>query len=113
MGKKLRNFLVGLVAALGLVVLAFSSQTTTKAATQYGTNDLLTGMSIEQKNYGTGGDINLTLDWSSKGLENDLVNGDTWKIDLPDTIKVREDGEQFPLYDDNGDALGTATLKVD
>ncbi|WP_338216331.1 hypothetical protein [Companilactobacillus muriivasis] len=62
MGKKLRNFLVGFVAALGLVILAFSSQTTTQAATNYTTDDLLTGMSIEQKNYGTGGDINLTLD---------------------------------------------------
>jgi hypothetical protein len=54
MGKKLRNFLVAFVAALGLVVLAFASQTTTTKAADYttsaGNNGLLTGMSIQQKN---------------------------------------------------------------
>lgn len=117
MGKKLRNFLVAFVAALGLVVLAFASQTTTTKAADYttsaGNNGLLTGMSIQQKKYGTASNINLTLDWSSKGLENDLANGDTWTIELPENLKVTKPGESFQVVDDNGDAIGTAVLEYD
>lgn len=111
MGKILRNFLVGLVAALGLVVLAFSSQTTTQAATNYTTDDLLTGMSIQQKNYGTASDINLTLNWDATGK--DLQGGDTWTIDLPNTVKVTDPGNTFEVKDKDGTVLGNATLNAD
>ncbi|AYE38657.1 LPXTG cell wall anchor domain-containing protein [Companilactobacillus zhachilii] len=117
MGKKLRNFLVAFVAALGLVVLAFASQTTTTKAADYttsaGNNGLLTGMSIQQKNYGTASNINLTLDWSSKDLQPDLANGDTWTVELPEQLKVKKPGETFKVVDDNGDVIGNAVLGVD
>jgi len=111
MGKKLRNFLVGFVAALGLVILAFSSQTTTQAATNYTTDDLLTGMSIQQKNYGTASDINLTLNWDATGKN--LQGGDTWTIDLPNTVKVTDPGNTFEVKDKDGTVIGNATLNAD
>lgn len=111
MGKKLRNFLVAFVAALGLVVLAFASQTTTTKAAAYSTNDLLSGMSIQQKNYGTASDVNLTLDWDANGK--DLHSGDTWTIQLPDTLKVRTAGESIPLTDKDGTVIGNAVLNAD
>ncbi|GEO64962.1 SpaA isopeptide-forming pilin-related protein [Companilactobacillus nantensis] len=117
MGKKLRNFLVAFVAALGLVILVFSSQTTTTKAADYttsaGKNGLLTGMSIQQKNYGTASNINLTLDWSSKDLQPDLANGDTWTVELPEQLKVKKPGETFKVVDDNGDVIGNAVLGID
>lgn len=111
MGKKLRNFLVAFVAALGLVVLAFASQTTTTKAATYSTNDLLSGMSIQQKNYGTASDVNLTLDWDATGKE--LHDGDTWTIQLPDTLKVKSPGETIPITDKDGNTIGNAVLNAD
>ncbi|MBL3531598.1 LPXTG cell wall anchor domain-containing protein [Companilactobacillus zhachilii] len=111
MGKKLRNFLVAFVAALGLVVLAFASQTTTTKAAAYSTNDLLSGMSIQQKNYGTASDVNLTLDWDATGKE--LHDGDTWTIQLPDTLKVKKAGESIPITDKDGITIGNAVLNSD
>jgi len=116
MGKKFRNLLTILIATLGLVVLIFVSQSTpVKAATHYETNSsdngLLSGMKITQKDYGTASDIQLTLDWDATGK--DLANGDTWTIALPDNLKVRDAGTQFPIIDDLGNTLGTATLNAD
>jgi len=112
MGKKLHSFLFALAAALGLVILVLSSQgTTTKAATNYVTDDLLSGMSIQQKDYGTGSNINLTLDWKANG--NTLQNGDTWTVTLPDTLKVTDTTNAFDVVNDNGDPIGKAELGID
>lgn len=115
MGNKLRKFLTAFVTALGLVILICSSQSTsTKAATNYTTNDLLSGMSIAQKNYGTGSNIDLTLDWNTENLANDLQNGDTWTVQLPEILKVTKPGTTIPLTDkDTGEVLGTAVLNAD
>ncbi|GEO78139.1 adhesion exoprotein [Companilactobacillus mindensis DSM 14500] len=115
MGKKLRKFLTAFVAALGLVILICSSQfTSAKAATNYTTDDLLCGMSIAQKNYGTGSNINLTLDWNTENLANDLQNGDTWTIQLPEILKVTKPGTSIPLTDkDTGETIGTAVVNAD
>lgn len=115
MGKKLRKFLTAFVAALGLVILICSSQfTSAKAATNYTTDDLLCGMSIAQKNYGTGSNIDLTLDWNTENLANDLQNGDTWTIQLPEILKVTKPGTSIPLTDkDTGETIGTAVVNAD
>lgn len=108
MGKRLRNFIAAFVAALGLVVLIFASQPTESQAATYNTDDLLSGISITQKNYGTASNVNLTLDWNANG--HDLANGDVWTIDLPDTLKVTKDGETFPLLDNDGNTIGNVVL---
>ena len=111
MGKRLRNFLTVFVAALGLVVLVFASHPTESQAATYNTNDLLTGIHIADKNYGTASDVQLTLDWDASG--HDLANGDVWTIDLPNTLKVNKDGETFPLLDNSGNTIGTVVLHAD
>jgi len=116
MEKHLRNFLVAFVAIIGLIFLATNSQTTTQAATNYVTNGqsdgLLTGMQIEQKQYGTASDIHLTLDWTVPAGQT-LANGDTWDITLPDNLKVRNPGQTFDLKDDDGNVIVNAVLNAD
>jgi len=116
MGIKLRNFMLTLIAAFGLVVLVFSCQATNaQAATNYVTNSqdngLLTGMKIDQKDYSTGSNVNVTLDWDATGKN--LVNGDTWTIELPDTLRVREAGDTFPLTNELGETIGQAVVNAD
>ncbi|KRK93603.1 LPXTG cell wall anchor domain-containing protein [Companilactobacillus futsaii] len=108
MGKKLRTFLAAFVAALGLVILVFASHPSEAQAAEYKTNDLLSGISIKQKDYGTASDINLTLDWDAKDIE--LHNSDTWEIQFPDTLKVTRNGEIIPFYNDAGTLIGTGVL---
>ena len=116
MGKKLRNFLVAIVALVGLAFLISTNQTTTQAATNYVTNEqnngLLSGMTIEQKTYGTASDVHLTLDWKANA-DQPLANGDTWNIALPDNLKVRNPGQTFDLTDDDGNVIGNAILNAD
>ncbi|MCV3763955.1 SpaA isopeptide-forming pilin-related protein [Companilactobacillus farciminis] len=108
MGKKSHTFLAAFVAALGLVILVFASHPCEAQAADYQTNDLLSGISIKQKDYGTASDINLTLDWDAKDIE--LHNGDTWEIQFPDTLKVTRNGETIPFYNDAGALIGTGVL---
>lgn len=115
MGKKLRNFLIALVASLGLVILVFSNQTTSTEAATYttsqGSDGFLTGMSIKQKDHGTASNVEVTLNWDTTGTQ--LNNGDTWEIQLPPTLKVREPGDKFDLTNDNGEKIGEAILNSD
>ena len=111
MGKRFRNFLITFVAALGLIILIFSNQTTSIKAADYQTNDLLSGMSIQPKDYGTASNIDLTLNWDSHG--NKLQDGDTWTIDLPDTLKVSSPGTTESIYDDDGNVIGNFVLNAD
>lgn len=106
MGKKLRTFLAAFVAALGLVVLVFASHPCDTQAAEYQTNDLLSGISINQKNYGTASDVDLTLSWDATGKQ--LNNGDTWEIQLPDTLRVTKE-ESIPFYD-GSTLIGTGVL---
>ena len=106
MGKKLRTFLAAFVAALGLVVLVFASHPCDAQAAEYQTNDLLSGISINQKNYGTASDVDLTLSWDATGKQ--LNNGDTWEIQFPDTLRVTKE-ESIPFYD-GSTLIGTGVL---
>lgn len=106
MGKKLRTFLAAFVAALGLVVLVFASHPCDTQAAEYQTNDLLSGISINQKNYGTASDVDLTLSWDATGKQ--LNNGDTWEIQFPDTLRVTKE-ESIPFYD-GSTLIGTGVL---
>ncbi|MQS75794.1 Ig-like domain-containing protein [Companilactobacillus halodurans] len=109
MGKYLRRFFVVAFAILGLILIFNSQTNTTEAATDYQTNDLLSGMSIAQKDYGTASDVNLTLDWKVPA-NTQLQNGDTWTVDFPDTLKVTKDGERISIYDSDNNVIGTAVL---
>ncbi|MFH5811052.1 SpaA isopeptide-forming pilin-related protein [Companilactobacillus sp. FL22-1] len=111
MGKRFRNLLVTLLAVFSFIVLISSSQATAKAATNYGTNDLLSGISIKDKNHGTASEVNLTIDWDATGK--DLQAGDTWTIDLPTTLKVKSPGENIELIDNDGNVIGNAVLNAD
>lgn len=106
MGKKLHTFLAAFVAALGLVVLVFASHPCDAQAAEYQTNDLLSGISINQKNYGTASDVDLTLSWDA--TDKQLNNGDTWEIQFPDTLRVTKE-ESIPFYD-GSTLIGTGVL---
>jgi Predicted outer membrane protein len=111
MGKNLRSFLAFFVATLGALIMIFSSQGLTVKATDYQTNDLLSDFTIAQKDYGTASNVETTFYWDATGKN--LQNGDTWTIDLPDTLKVKNPGETIPLYDKNNNLIGNAVLNSD
>lgn len=113
MGKKLRTFLAVLLAGLSMLILAFTFNTTKVSAASYSTGDLLSGFEISdgKTSHATGDNIGITFDWDATGKN--LQNGDTWTIDLPGTLKVRNPNTSFPLLDADNNEIGTVTLNAD
>lgn len=113
MGKKLRTYMAVIVAAISVLILVFTFNTTKVAAANYSTGDLLSGFEISdgKTSHATGDNIGITFDWDATGKN--LQNGDTWTIDLPSTLKVRTPGTSFPLFDSDNNIIGTASLNSD
>src|SRR5699024_8863078 len=83
------------------------------AAANYNTGDLLSGFEISdgKASHATGDNVGVTFDWDA--TNKNLQNGDTWTIELPGTLKVRDPGTEFPLLDDSGNEIGKVTLNSD
>ncbi|MFC6323132.1 LPXTG cell wall anchor domain-containing protein [Companilactobacillus baiquanensis] len=113
MGKKLRTYLTIFVSALSMLILFFTFNTTKVAAANYNTGDLLSGFEISdgKASHATGDNVGVTFDWDA--TNKNLQNGDTWTIELPGTLKVRDPGTEFPLLDDSGNEIGKVTLNSD
>lgn len=111
MGKKLRNFLAAFVAALGLVVLAFSFNTDNVKAADYGSTDMITSGFInnQNKDYSYSSTIGVTYEFDSSHLNQKLNSGDTLTIELPETLVAKQDNS-FSIKDDDGTVIGIATL---
>lgn len=113
MGKKLRNFLAAFVAALGLVVLAFSFNSENVQAADYGSTDMITSGTIIKQDttysYSQSVGIEYEYDCSKIGQ---LNPGDTLTIELPDQLAIKNsnNGETFDVTDNDGNVIGTATL---
>ncbi|APX73289.1 SpaA isopeptide-forming pilin-related protein [Companilactobacillus allii] len=116
MGKKLRNILTIVLAAMGIFVAALCFNSTKVSAAAYTSNDLISSAQIinQDKNYSYSSTVGVQYNWDTTGTDISLKDGDTLTMELPEQLRAKSDaGVPFDITDDDGHVIGSAVVNSD